>query len=66
MTTKHTPGPCRHDDVTTGPVYQHCEECGAVRVRPDLRPTDGAWHTCAECDTRITRLALARAKGGAS
>lgn len=57
---------CRHGAVSVGQVYEYCEACGAVRVRPDLRPTDGAWHSCDECRLKqAARAALAQARGGA-
>ena len=40
---------CHHLHPSIGPVYEYCEDCGAVRVRPDLKPDDGRWRTCAEC-----------------
>ena len=36
---------CKHEDTVLGEVYEHCDDCGAVRRRVSGDP----WHTCDKC-----------------
>jgi len=54
------PKPCPHATTSLGPVYEYCEDCGAVRVLPDLKPTDARWHWCEACS--LNRPAAVRAE----
>lgn len=45
MCTRNEPALCRHNHTQwMGNIYQHCEDCGAVRHRDDT-----GWHTCRWC-----------------
>ena len=42
---------CQHpaESVSTGPIYQYCKECGAVRYAPSQGHPNDEWHTCEKC-----------------
>lgn len=41
--------PCQHSRTSLGPVYEYCEDCGAVRCRSRPGQRADEWHSCELC-----------------